>query len=1013
MFKCAFIIFFMTGFESYSADITSNLPPVQNSIDGPSVLDRINESAGMSRETANTLMGPAGSRSLVNTTITETESGAVQPDTLCCDNPAPGTENRAISVLADQFAMRSCACLLKDVPSSPIAAVEAANLKRVCDCYSNQAAINPNAQNFVDLLTTSKCSIINEVNTEALNNLQRNISYISRGTLIHASLMNDNSAAGNNLLSLYQTRGNQVDVNSTINAVLKGHDATCDRNVLGSISIPEQTSRINRELNSSGSEIISGSVIPTSAEQCLPFRHYLSLKQVDHNDELYRDIGAIDLSAIDPAQESPILNEWNLTLIKVRLESLYTDSPSSPEIDKLENRLKFLLANPMYANLLSSRSQVAANRSLQIDLLKQIQKNFSPVGCPSSGLFSACMAARLSRIRAEDSQFFNQDLVKELTLPSKDDILSSLVDPVMTSLSGAATTLKRVLSSPNGASRFTVRDNDPAALVVLSNRSFNHLAAEQCASAESILLQPPEISNSVSKLRLGKLINESLKKLDPDPSKNAEYKNLSETLCNTKRCINIEGPLQLVSYTCPAETFSEYLTRKRENCSTSRTPETCWNQNLAEFLSSHSGIKPTDPFNLPQDNISTNLVSAYFNRGATATFSSNQEPASVERILTIAPVDPAVPPVRYVRNGVPVSAQERTEVSRRQDTLIRSVENSSSAIADRTSVTRTDGGRNVTAVERSFVPVDGIPASLLSTYDLTPGQPIPPQAISSITNDLQSARRELQNSDVELNRLASNITDAKSSEDKSKYEAQLRDLTNRAEVRNQRITDLETLLRQVQNESSRVRRRPASDIEDQDSPDTLSRNAGGSTLVNTTGSQNAVVQNINPGLPLTNFGSGPSSATVPVTLPRVPGRQRSGALNLNFKYGTDAKVRAGGPSSPGLIVAGESSAFEATGELAEVVNSSRSLDIGAVSAAEATLIINRDPTTLSKYASTLMQTPGTIVRLVFTSPDSSQRELIVGKTSDGNLFFPQVRNLGIRRLEQMRALLGSTNSSAN
>ena len=923
----------------------------------------------------------------VSSIISNRDRAQVQNACCIADQPTTQQNTRELNIIGQ---LSDCSCKLENTAVNSNISQEAQQLFEICKCYGAQKG--GGGLTFVDAYKDAMNKFVTTSNISNLVSTSNTLGYLQRGPQLQVALMGT-SPELMNLRNVYKAQDLQQDNKEAVEGITNNNPLTD----IGSSNYDEKYLKAIRgakpDFNTFGMSVIDPA---GQDENCLLMKDYLTMKQVDFTDSFYKDLQNLNVDSITTDPNDPVLKDWDVMSLKKRITALYDQGKTilDQEVLILQDRMKFLMANPLYGSLLSTGNSSPEALTRKKELLTNIKKNFAVSGCPS--LIKNCMTKNLSKIHSEDAKFFSQPDVQILVNKTTNDISNLYVkDPILTL---DQTSLQpEVINSFSGRMKVVdLRNTKPDDFITGS--SFESSAAKECARITPFVMFDELKNASVGSLKFASFFQDQMADLNPDPKLNSTYKKMNERICSQKRCVDTKSVLTFVTATsCKSETLAEAYAGKK--CSPGLDGQSCRINQIKNYLRSHV-IPVANLEILNSDNFDASFVADYLDQYAENNKPEAQDPAAVSQQMAIVPQTSADQEIRYFRNGERISSSESRVVELKQQNLISRAE---ASLPQGTSPQAAVAATAVPQVQPQET-TQAIAAPVTAATSLMPVA----ASVPMIERDLQSSRQETIAANAQADALASRIPQASSSDDRKKLEDQIMTLTARANAADARSRELEAKLssftsKPVVDRSPASVGTPAPVVADSSS----SRSRVSASPSGFSGSNFAAPVSVpSSGGQIFNLGSGSSTVQAASVAPLG---KTSGGVNLNFKYNqSDAKTLSNGNSGAGLIVAGASSSFEATSELASAVNNSPAVDIGNVSPDVLSLLDQKDPQTIAQYADQTRATTGNLVRLTFgVSGSTEKRELIVGKSADGTLFFPAVRNLAVRRLQQLNAALGS------
>ena len=901
--------------------------------------------------------------------------------------------------------------------------LEAQQLKATCDCYKQQSSLPGYTISNEEASQTEESK--NKLYERSVSNMSNLMSYMYYGSSAQALFMDD----GQNRLGRKYAMPDAKFVASA-----KTHDATVNGKDDGDKVVREaltlglshiasagtgaaiglgmkmaSTHKNKPEIRSPTAESFQPLLEDTpeglTANSCISLKHYFTYKQVPKEVDFYKDLDSM-------AEDKFDVQDWDVASLFGQLKNAIDSATASnvssyddPFVNKLKNRIKFLFANPLYAKVFAS--DVNGSLPIKQNLFREMKKNFS---CQSVDRLEC--AVKQSKKKAEmDAKFFADNGVKNIVERSTQTTLVNWISGVLDDPGLYA--YRPVLPS------VTLRHEAGDLNAELISNACSRVSVYISARNEPV---PAGKKRDPSDYSVAEFTNQLAEQFNFDKANNDDFQNLNEYVCRSKHCPtgkpNCADNEQM--------NLSDYMASKKRDCSKKSGVESdkCWMDVQGDFLKNYAEVKSSNfKSSFTDIDVEGKRYLSYLRNASPdkATAMSRQETkaALAEKRVLDGPALAYNPSTTSSGGmggqfGSSSSGSGFSVVNREPVTLAQL--NSRSSSADVPMVSAVSGTSPVTAAPGVQGSEVAAPTALINPNGIN-GQVFasavaPTPQMAAISRDLENARNESSEVNAQASALASAMATSTDPSARSGFDAQIQALIARADAADARAKSLEEQLKASEAKardqqsgrsvaSSAVENIPATATPKTTS--TVSSNVGSAVANNSVGSNSIV--------PLQTFGSGSNSVSVPVSLPaaastRGPSKGSSG-VNFNFKYANDAKVSTGGSSGAGIIVSGASSAFDATADLATAVNASPAVDIGNVSADISSRLSAKDLPTISQYADVIRAQPGSIIRVTYSTPQGGARELVVGKAADGTLFFPEVRNLAVRRLQQLNATLSS------
>ena len=924
-------------------------------------------------------------------------------------SPAQATTNSNPLVVVSE--LKDCSCYGAQKPNGTSNDNdEVKRIRRVCSCYFGQKDKSTGAATFLEQTLAAIKRQTAEQITDSGPRINRTLGFFYQGPQIQASLLEGNNSS--ELQGFYQPVKFDLDIIRNIGKLNQSlGEKRLDRinKIASRLQAPQSREyadniaryRSEAEISSAdlkgvmpdphfAAPIIQGSSAVSDAKSCVPIRHFMTMKQVDFSNDLYKSI-----SSLDPSSPEEI-KKWDLNELKKQFIYNYNNnSVSYQEKELVQEKIKFLIANPLYSNLLASRS--ATSPELKAQFLSRMKENYAPSGCAQPS--AQCAVANFDKIRKSDREFFKDEKVKTIiqeNLQSDADAL--LHDPALLVGNGdyhvpSTSSIKL----PGEDNRFNITQLSIG--TDINSAAFFKDATEQCAKIAPYLQSrnPLEFrgQNIAGKAAYTQFENSVRANLDPNPETNDEYKKFQANMCDKTHCKD-KREKNSGFLTCEdGKTFAEYMQNK--NCSGSDWA--CWSQRLGNYLKDYPVAKADGELDYLTEDKQALLFSRYLSHGKSQVAEGITNPSAASAVLAESKVARSGSGIRFVRDGNEGSSSEIIATSRQLDAQInRTIASNSSA-----QIPSAEAAAGAPQATSSTAPVaDPVHAASVSGPVMASPVALLPNTVSGpdLSNEIAQARTESNDLQAQASSLVSRRNTAESDAEKAAFDQRIAELNRRADASNAKADELEKQLK------ARGTITPATAVAATSNAATASKTT---TTTSSPSFSSAAPSNFASSNAFQSFGSGGNSFSIsstPSAGTASLGRSTasSGGINLNFKYGNDAKVGDVGSSGAGIIVAGDSSSFPANATLAESVNNSPEVNIGSVSTDVAIKLSAKDIPTISQFAEVIRAQPGSIIRLVYSVPGESSREIVVAKNSNGSLFFPAVRGLTGARL----ALLNST-----
>ncbi len=896
-----------------------------------------------------------------------------------------------ISKLTSGFKLKDCSCKANITesntygPSYSDRKKYAQSIQKICECYFNQSTLssllvdsssasqvqlNAGLNHVVDGLTTEK-------------NMTSILGYIQNGPEVQAMYVGQSGyAIEPNLAPTNNSKITSERVKTTaIKSQSQPNSNISPNSQLLGTKLPTRDI-ITPLINERPQEL--------SVDNCVSMRHYLMYNQTPGAGQ----VGNPNASTSDASgdafykflasnRSSPFVqSDWDMASLfekkKERTTQLLEANPSAnlredDELKSYTERIKFLYSNPIYSNIFSAQGPAAL--VVQSELAQNIFKNFAPADCKGS---PALCAVRNSKSRLNwDKEFFGRDAVKNLVKSQTSNGMVSFIANLLN---------KRGLYSR----RDHYEDSTDFLRQELPDTVDISQVQNNCAMVKDAIKEFNTSDYIEGDFRNADLVLIMGDHMNLDPEKNDDFKSLKRSICQSTRCRQAEPKDGCVD----PMTFGDFY-KKQKPCSTDK----CWMEAERNYLEKYP------LFQLAPGLAGSDSVGSGYAEYLKHALPDTRTPVD-RTIISESPVDTGTTQSSFISydeqggfSSYSTSAPDYVREKMVQD-LAAFEKTPSTPAASTVSNHSTDipiasPEPKVATNETNYVPYVNLP--------------IPsPAEIPQVTADAKAARVESNQLESQANALASQRAVTTDFAAKSAYDAQITALTERANAADTKANSLEALLRAAE----KANRAPTS---------ATASSAGSNVAESGNSSRTAVASNFsNPVFaptaapqiqPLSNlsggqsFGSGASSINIPISAgaSTSDSSRRSNATNFSFKYGSDAKIQEGVNGLPSIIVAGSSSSFNATKDLAAAVSLSTSVNIGdSIPTGDSQLLSSKDLPTISKYLTQHAQDipPGAIVRLTYSSPGQPSQELVVAKDRQGRIFFPAVR-----RLAQMRAAL--------
>lgn len=756
-------------------------------------------------------------------------------------------------------------------------------------------------------------------------------------------------------------------------------------------------------------------------ENCVSMKQFRQFMQApEEGDSIYAEIDR--LRSNPPTTEdqwTDFSESWNLKSMVSQLEFLNDKSTlSQPENDEkslIEAKLRFISFNPVIGNVLGKMSGAADRgnpnlRNAKAKVLQYLSTAFSPTNC-GKNTRSSCVAADSLRRQSLELQLLSDPDVQNFSRQGGDEQYNDL---------------KR-LTEENPLAYLVDFPSLDGLTDKLRNERFRRNpvdVGEACADVEYI--NDPRVRTELNQSRgayaTASYLRQIANSASLDKEKNDDFKNFTEKMCRMKRCEKEKECLvsEMVSF---QQFYASSSHARKCDRVAEADVESCWQHNMTEYLERYkaSGNVANEIFTNKRYSDSEDVMFEQFNRRAppshsTATTRSNialNASVDLSRAENLSAAGRATPGemvdgqivVRGRRNSV--SAFDRARLSRAANTGARRVVDATSSTSrDPQSVTR--GGPASTAIvdvpSRDLLPStradQALPGNAAANTAILPSSTfVSTSAVrAQLSQQMDQNRSIASSARDEAEVLASAVVSSSDPAEIARLRAEISRLELEAQLADRNVQDLARRIEVAQR-----------DIEDRNRVERDERNDRAGNDDPARGALRPGLQQpayVAPQLPQISanggsqtFGNGEAGT---VALPPVNIRSSNGratAVNFNFKYGTD--VRSIGKSSSGaggIIVAGESSAFLASDQLGAAANSAASIDLGAVGEEVSQLLIARDPATLERYRSQIMEQTGNVVRIRYTDGEQVAREILIVKGADGQLLVPAVRDLASARV---------------
>ncbi len=901
--------------------------------------------------------------------------------------------------------IKDCSCKA-DAPGSTVLK-EAEALEKVCQCYNSQLPNNALVRAVYDP----------QANEEAFQGIMANkrannksmvlnvLGFVKYGYQIQANNL------GGNVFRNVQTRITEHD----------GHDSEVENQLAQNLTVARLSDNnvvntsLKNDLNSTQVNAILQEKL--SDENCVTMKDYLDSKSIpvdekpgDFNENFYKKLSTEEWKK----------DNWNINSLRKQLEDVASRVDdkyaieSNNEAKEIKARMHFLFANPLYLTLFSSRK---ADDSVQKRLFENIKNNYAPSNCRLP-IRTECALNNRSEIKKSDRNFFSDPEISQALADSSDEGVHDYINEVNTDLDlyrDGDYTPPEVSTGIVKAFTGEAESVVPSLRDPLTNESANVVYRPANVFLQCGLLKNFRTKFSTNNFNSGdfevlKYTKTLASEFDLNPSTNKEFIEFKNRACTEKRCLKTEVKSNGLNNVCEKMvSWKDFLANK--NCMTKidDKKETCLQQSRKDYFCSHKFSKPSDSFlnllgSVSEDPTASSVCRVAKDPPPLSEHSSDSQLSSSAGVTTTPSTDFSIS-----QNGNIQSISRYSDISRTD--RYTSLADLRSSVSSNS--TPTVSSPVVESSRSADIPIGSTGSqnrvASAPTYIPYLSSPIAPIDIPQVTAAAQTARTESNQLESQANAIASARAVATDVATKNSLDAQLAALTDRANAADAKASSLEAQLKAAE----RLTRAPASTASTVapvtgDSGSSTSGRTNVASNISNPVSAPVTVPQIQPQASsgnVQNFGSGGSSINIPISSSATTSSsgRRSNATNFSFKYGSDAKIADGSNGQPSIIVAGNSSSFEATRDFAAAVDKSTSVNIGSeITAADSLLLTNKDLPTISRYLSQYSQTiqPGTIVRLNYSSPGQPAQELIVAKDTRGHLFFPAVR-----RLAQMRAAL--------
>ncbi len=274
------------------------------------------------------------------------------------------------------------------------------------------------------------------------------------------------------------------------------------------------------------------------AGMCIPYRAFLSHRQLPTDPQFYRDLGSLnDYNDAD----------WNYTDLRNRflnlsstVKTLAEARAQSPEANALFLRLQFLQRNPMVRNLFSAPDSERGARDKKQALFTTIKKSFNGVSDARSA------GEKFEAYRNTLTSFFGQDADNVLRITQKG--AEANMDALLQELPGRVSTVTSSETPGQIWSRVTVLRPGP---IDLSGGFASSSPTVPDTSIRGMLGRPSDntdvtvYADYCPELRFSQQANrwDVLKQLEDeigngyssDPLMNDEYRRMNSQVCNAER----------------------------------------------------------------------------------------------------------------------------------------------------------------------------------------------------------------------------------------------------------------------------------------------------------------------------------------------------------------------------------------------------------------------------------------------------------------------------------------------